>query len=365
MPSAQAEKIPKKRVLWPGCIFGFRRSSFNWVGNGYNDDMIHSEKINQLQHDHNFTVINRKGERRTRLVLVLTFLTMILEITAGVIFGSMALLADGWHMGTHVAAFMITLYAYRYSRKHTHDQTFAFSSGKVGVLGGFASSVALGVVALMMLVESGERILMPRNIQFDQALFVAAFGLFINFICALLLKDSHQHSHSHGHAHDHDHHEHHSDHNLRAAYFHVLADALTSLLAIIALYCGKMYGWHWLDPVMGIVGALIISRWSFSLMKETSPVLLDESIAVKQKTAIKDIIENDADNRIADLHVWRVGPDHFAAIISVVSHHPKQPDYYKALLMQSPSLKRYSGNLRLAHITVEVHQCQDDDCSKG
>ncbi|ESS72543.1 hypothetical protein MGMO_53c00020 [Methyloglobulus morosus KoM1] len=318
---------------------------------------MHTDTLNRLQHDHNYSVINRKGERRTRLVLVLTLLTMILEIAAGMMFGSMALLADGWHMGTHVAAFMITLYAYRYSRRHAHDDKFAFSSGKVGVLGGFASSVALGVVALMMLIESSERILTPRIIQFDHALLVAGFGLFINFVCALLLKDSHQHGHSHEHGHHH-------DHNLKAAYFHVLADALTSVLAIVALYSGKTYGWNWLDPVMGMVGALIISRWSFSLMKETSPVLLDESIAVKQKTAIKDIIESDADNRIADLHVWRVGPDHFAAIISVVSHNPKAPDYYKALLMQSQSLKRRGGGLRLGHITVEVHQCQGGGCDE-
>jgi cation diffusion facilitator family transporter len=330
---------------------------------------MHTETLNRLQHDHNFAIINRKGERRTRLVLVLTLLTMILEIGTGMIFGSMALLADGWHMGTHVAAFMITLYAYRYSRAHAHDQTFAFSSGKVGVLGGFASSVALGVVALMMAIESGERLLAPRFIQFDHALMVAGFGLFINFVCALLLKDSHQHRHSHSHVHghghdhhDHAHHEHHSDHNLRAAYFHVLADALTSVLAIIALFSGKIYGWNWLDPVMGIVGALIISRWSFALMKETSPILLDESIALKHKTAIKDIIENDADNRIADLHVWRIGPDHFAAIISVVSHQPKAPEYYKALLLQPQNLKRYGDGLRLAHITVEVHHCQVEGC---
>lgn len=343
--------------MLPGYTFGF--SEYLQAFNKTLDKIMHTDTLNRLQHDHNFAVINRKGERRTRLVLVLTLLTMILEISTGMIFGSMALLADGWHMGTHVAAFMITLYAYSYSRRHAHDQTFAFSSGKVGVLGGFASSVALGVVALMMLVESGERLLAPRIIQFDHALMVAGFGLFINFVCALLLKDSHQHGHSHDHAHGH---AHHHDHNLKAAYFHVLADALTSVLAIIALYSGKQYGWNWLDPVMGIVGALIISRWSFSLMKETSPVLLDESIALKHKTAIKDIIENDADNRIADLHVWRVGPDHFAAIISVVSHHPKAPDYYKALLMQSQSLKRYGGGLRLAHITVEVHQCRGEGC---
>jgi cation diffusion facilitator family transporter len=320
---------------------------------------MHTETLNRIQHDHNFAIINRKGERRMRLVLVLTLFTMILEIIAGVVFGSMALLADGWHMGTHVAAFMITLYAYRYSRRHAHDDKFAFSSGKVGVLGGFASSVALGVVALMMLIESGERLLTPRIIQFDHALLVAGFGLFINFVSALLLKDSHQHSHSHEHVHDK--HDHHHDHNLRAAYFHVLADALTSVLAILALTFGKVYGWNWLDPCMGIVGALIITRWSFSLMKESSPVLLDESIAVKHKTAIKDVIESDSDNRIADLHVWRVSPDHFAVILSVVSHQPKAPDYYKTLLMDSQSLTRFKG-LRLDHITVEVHQCQTESC---
>lgn len=324
--------------------------------------MMHTETLNRLRHDHNFAVINRKGERRTRLVLVLTLLTMILEIIAGVLFGSMALLADGWHMGTHVAAFMITLYAYRYSRRHAHDQTFAFSSGKVGVLGGFASCVALGVVALMMLIESGERILSPRIIQFDHALMVAGFGLFINFVCAMLLKDSHQHGHSHDHDKGRSHHEHHHDHNLKAAYFHVLADALTSVLAIIALYSGKYYGWNWLDPVMGIVGALVISKWSFSLMKETSPILLDESIALKHKAAIKEIIEDDADNRVADLHVWRLGADHFAAIIAVVSHHPQPPEHYKALLANAQTRQQHGGSPRLAHITVEVHQCQDDEC---
>ncbi len=319
---------------------------------------MHTDTLNRLQHDHQFAFINKKGERRTRLVLVLTLLTMILEISTGMMFGSMALLADGWHMGTHVAAFMITLYAYRYSRRHAHDEKFAFSSGKVGVLGGFASSVALGVVALMMLIESGERMFTPRLIQFDHALMVAGFGLLINFVCALLLRDSH---HDH-HGHTRDEHEHHHDHNLKAAYFHVLADALTSMLAIIALYSGKYYGWHWLDPAMGILGAMIITRWSISLMKETSPVLLDESIALKHKTAIKDIIESDADNRIADLHVWRVGPDHFAVILTVVSHQPKQPDYYKALLMQSLNLKPSKSVFRLAHITVEVHECREKNC---
>lgn len=312
---------------------------------------MHAHTLDLLKHEHDFSAINRKGERRTKLVLVLTFLTMILEITAGNLFGSMALLADGWHMGTHVAAFMITLIAYRYSRVHAHDQTFAFSPAKVGVLGGYTSSVALGIVALIMVIESGQRIVNPHIIHFDEAIAVAGFGLLINLISALLLKDSH-HDHVHGHAHH--------DHNLKAAYLHVLADALTSVLAIIALVLGKYYNWNWLDPVMGIVGALIIIQWSYSLMKETSPVLLDESIALKYKVAIKEKIESDADNRISDLHIWRVGPGHFAIIISLVSHNPKAPEYYKELLKEF----RYGGISKLSHITVEVNRCSGDFCIK-
>ena len=322
---------------------------------------MHARILNDLQHEHDFAVAHGKGERRTKLVLVLTFLTMVLEITAGYLFGSMALLADGWHMGTHVAAFAITLFAYRYSRIHAHDDTFAFSPGKVAVLGGFTSSVALGIVASLMMVESGERLFTPHVIHFDEAIAVAGFGLLINLISALLLRDHHHHhspkpknkagdkaKESHHHGHDHAH-----DHNLKAAYLHVLADALTSVLAIIALAFGKYYGWNWLDPVMGLVGGLVITRWAVVLIKETSPVLLDESIDLDYKMAIKERIEGDADNRISDLHVWRVGPGHFAVIISLVSHTPQAPDYYKALL------KDFHG---LSHITVEVHQCLDETC---
>lgn len=313
---------------------------------------MHAHTLSLLKHEHDFSVINKKGEQRTKQVLVLTFLTMVLEITAGVLFGSMALLADGWHMGTHVAAFMIAIIAYRYSRVHAHDQTFAFSVGKVGVLGGYTSSVVLGVVALIMLIESGQRIVHPHIIRFDEAITVAGFGLFINLVCALLLKD-HQHDHTHDHNHAH-------DHNLKAAYLHVLADALTSVLAIIALVLGKYYGWSWLDPVMGIVGALIITHWSYSLMKETSPVLLDESIALKHTLAIKEKIESDADNRISDLHIWRVGSNHFAIIVSIVSHNPKAPEYYKELLNEF----RGEGINKLSHITVEVNRCTGDLCIK-
>jgi len=316
---------------------------------------MHTHTLSLLKHEHDFSAINRKGERRTKQVLVLTFLTMALEITAGILFGSMALLADGWHMGTHVAAFMITIIAYRYSRIHAHDQTFAFSSGKVGVLGGYTSSVVLGVVALIMLIESGQRIVNPHLIHFDEAIAVAGFGLFINLICALLLRDHHHHHHD---DHDHDH-AHHHDHNLKAAYLHVLADALTSVLAIVALVLGKYYGWNWLDPVMGIVGALIITQWSYSLVKETSPLLLDESIALKYKLAIKEKIESDADNRISDLHIWRVSPGHFAIIISLVSHNPKAPEYYKDLLKEFRGL---GGMNKLSHITIEVNKCTGDFC---
>lgn len=314
---------------------------------------MHTHTLSLLKHEHDFSAINRKGERRTKQVLVLTFLTMALEITAGILFGSMALLADGWHMGTHVAAFMITIIAYRYSRIHAHDQTFAFSSGKVGVLGGYTSSVVLGVVALIMLIESGQRIVNPHLIHFDEAIAVAGFGLFINLICALLLRDHHHHHDDHDHAH------HHHDHNLKAAYLHVLADALTSVLAIVALVLGKYYGWNWLDPVMGIVGALIITQWSYSLVKETSPLLLDESIALKYKLAIKEKIESDADNRISDLHIWRVSPGHFAIIISLVSHNPKAPEYYKDLLKEFRGL---GGMNKLSHITIEVNKCTGDFC---
>ncbi|MGZ8165445.1 MAG: CDF family Co(II)/Ni(II) efflux transporter DmeF [Methylobacter sp.] len=317
---------------------------------------MHARVLNLLKHDHDFAVINKKGERRTRLVLILTFFTMMLEVTTGIMYGSMALLADGWHMGTHVAAFMITSFAYRYSRLHAHDQTFAFSTGKVGVLGGFASSVVLSMVAFMMLVESGERMLNPHVILFNEAIAVASFGLLINLVSALLLKDPQHHRHNHLH-HDH---LHHHDHNLKAAYFHVLADALTSVLAIIALVLGKYHGWNWLDPVMGMVGALIITHWSFTMIKETSPVLLDESIDINYKMAIKEKIESDADNRISDLHIWRVGPNHFALIISLVSHNPKAPEYYKALLNNFQSL---DGLNKLSHITIEVNQCFGDTCS--
>ena len=309
---------------------------------------MHEHSLEKWQHNHDFAVKNEKGERRTLYVLILTAITMVVEIIAGSVYGSMALLADGWHMGTHVAAFMITIFAYRFSRKHADNPAFAFGTGKVNVLGGFASAVALAVVALVMLIESLNRIVDPHVIAFNQAIAVACIGLFINLISAFILKDDHSHHHHHGHEH-----EHHHDHNLRAAYLHVIADAMTSVLAIIALVSGKYLGWNWLDPVMGIVGAIIITRWSYGLLKQTGPILLDGSIEEKYQRAVKETIEKDADNLITDIHIWKVGANHYAAIISLVTHHPQSTDHYKTLLR---------GFHKLSHITIEVNKCDDEAC---
>ena len=310
---------------------------------------MHSYTIEKLQHSHSFSSSNERGERRTRYVLLLTAVTMVVEIVAGSLYGSMALLADGWHMGTHVAAFMIAIFAYQYANKHAENPAYSFGTGKVSVLGGFASAVTLTVVALVMLLESVQRIIDPHPIQFNEAIAVASLGLFINVVSALLLKDD-DHHHHHDHHHDHQHH----DHNLRAAYFHVLADALTSLLAIVALVSGKYFGWNWMDPVMGIVGAIIITRWSYGLVKQSAPILLDASIDEKYQTAIKTAIERDADNRISDMHVWRVGANHYAAVISLVTHDPQSTEHYKQLLQEFK---------QLAHVTVEVNLCAGMPCS--
>ena len=310
---------------------------------------MHIKTLENLQHKHNYSIKNEKGERRTKYVLILTAITMIVEIIAGSVYGSMALLADGWHMGTHVAAFMITIFAYQYARKHANNPEFAFGTGKVNVLGGFASAIALAVVALVMLIESMQRIIEPHDIYFNEAIIVACVGLFINIISAFLLKDDHHHHHGHDHNH-----EHHHDHNLQAAYMHVLADAMTSVLAIVALLSGKYFGWNSLDPIMGIVGAIIITRWSYGLIKQTSPTLLDASIEQDYQTKIKEAIEKESDNRISDIHVWRVGANDYAAIISIVTHFPNAAEHYKELL---------SDFHKISHLTIEVNKCKDESCA--
>ncbi|MDF9389862.1 MULTISPECIES: CDF family Co(II)/Ni(II) efflux transporter DmeF [Vibrio] len=288
------------------------------------------------EHRHNFIASADQNEKRTFYVLLLTLVTMIAEIIAGTIFGSMALLADGWHMGTHAAAFCITLFAYRYARKHAHSEKFSFGTGKVSVLGGYTSAIALGIVALLMVVESVHRLFNPEAIQFNEAIIVAIIGLLVNLVSMLLLHDNHHHDHNHDH--------HHHDHNLRAAYLHVLADALTSLLAIVALLFGKYYGWNWLDSVVGIVGATVIAKWTIGLIKQTSPILLDESIEQPYRRLIEE--ELAAFAVIKDLHIWKISGHHYSAAIILESHVDKTVAEYKQILAKFD---------KIHHLTLEVH----------
>ena len=306
---------------------------------------MHDHDISSWRHTHDFGGHSGRAETSTRRVIALTAVMMVVEIVTGTASGSMALLADGWHMATHVAAFGITLFAYRYARLHAANPRFSFGTGKVGVLGGFASAVALAVVAFMMAVESGMRLIDPQAIHYTEAIGVAVAGLVVNLVCGAML---HDHHHEHEHEHDHEHGQ--QDHNLRAAYFHVLADALTSLFAIVALVAGKYVGWAWLDPAVGILGALVIARWAWGLLRDTGHILLDAAADEETRTAITRAIESDADNRIADLHVWQLGPRQYAASLSLVTHQPRPPQHYKALLREIPLL---------AHVVVEVNRCCD------
>jgi cation diffusion facilitator family transporter len=312
---------------------------------------MHIHNLDKWRHGHNFFVPREQSEKNTFMVMSLTAITMVIEIIAGIVFGSMALLADGWHMGTHVAAFLITLFAYRYSRKNANNPDFSFGTGKINVLGGFASAVALAVVALMMAVESVGRFFSPVEIHYGQSILVAVVGLTVNVVSAFLLNANHGHDHHHGHSHGHEHH--HEDHNLKAAYFHVLADALTSVLAIIALLFGSLFGWWVLDPLMGIVGALVITRWAWGLLKESSAILLDAGVKSEVRDEIRELIEADADNRITDLHVWKIGPQHLAVLLTLVTHHPRSASEYKQLLASLYQIK---------HISIEVINCGDKPC---
>ncbi|MGB3225664.1 MAG: CDF family Co(II)/Ni(II) efflux transporter DmeF [Desulforhopalus sp.] len=308
---------------------------------------MHIHTLDRWKHNHDFALTHEKGEARTKQVLVITVIAMIVEIVAGTLFSSMALLADGWHMGTHAAAFTITIFAYHYSRKHLANREFTFGTGKVSILGGYSSAITLAVIALFIGVESVTRLIQPREIHFNEAIAVAVLGLMVNLFCAYLLQGHHAHTHDQGH--DHSHH----DHNLRGAYLHVLADALTSVLAIVALSFGKIFGWGWLDPVMGIVGALVITRWSYGLLKDTSAILLDRNIEEEHTQLIQQKIESVSDNRVSDIHVWKVGPIDYAAIISLVTHYPQPNEYYKDLLKEFKEL---------SHVTIEVNPCNEEPC---
>jgi cation diffusion facilitator family transporter len=312
--------------------------------------------LDHLRHDHVYLGRDHdRNARRTLWVVALTAAMMVAEVVAGVLYGSMALLADGVHMATHAGALAVAALAYGYARRHARDPRFSFGTGKVGDLAGFASALVLGVISLGIAVESVQRLMRPTDVAFDQAIVVAIIGLVVNLASAALLsgghhhQDHHHHGHDHHDHHDHDHHDHDRpagasrDNNLRAAYLHVLADALTSVLAIAALLAGRFAGWVWLDPLMGVVGAIVIARWSWSLMRDTAGVLLDTA----DPNLVKEIteqLESSGDSRIVDLHVWRIGPDAHAAIISVAT---------------GVDLAELRDRLKpvheLAHVTIERH----------
>jgi cation diffusion facilitator family transporter len=303
---------------------------------------MHTQRLDWWQHEHVFGQDQVKaGERRTLLVVVLTAVMMAVEIAAGLAFGSMALLADGLHMASHATALGISVFAYVYARRLAGHPRYSFGTGKVNALAGFASAVLLVIFAAAMAWESVDRLIAPVPIALNQALVVAVAGLLVNGASAWILAAP-------GH-HDHGHHRHRHDHNLRAAYLHVLADALTSLLAIFALLAAKFFAATWLDPVMGVVGAALVTRWSLGLLRETSRVLLDVQLPGGATERLRQAIEAQGGDRVADLHLWSIGPDIQAAAIVVVSDEPQSPDHYRRLI---------PADLHVVHATVEVQRCR-------
>lgn len=321
-----------------------------------------SADIAQWRHSHNFVIDSSVAERRTRLVIALTATMMVVEIAGGLLFHSMAVLADGWHMGTHVSAFLIAAIAYHFTRTHSENPRFTFGTGKIGVLGGFASAVVLSVVAFLMAGECVYHFLVPLPIRFTEAIGIACVALTVNLVSAFLLNVDHGHhhpghGHEHGgHAHDHPHghgHSHGVDLNLRAAYLHVLADAMTTLAAIVALLAGKFFGWSWLDPVVGLVGSAVVFSWALSLLRATSGILLDrvpDSSDLPQ--VIRSAVESDGDSALTDLHIWQVSAGKFAAIVSIAGNHPKPAEAYREMFREHEEL---------VHVTVEVRQCREDE----
>lgn len=318
---------------------------------------MHSQSVDRWTHDHVFLgAKHAQNERRTWFVVILTVVMMVAEIVAGSIFGSMALLADGWHMGTHAAALGIAGGAYLFARRHTGNERFSFGTGKFGDLAAFSSALILGFIAVQIAYESVLRLMSPVPIVYGEAIAVAVLGLIVNVVSAFLLRDSHDHHHGHGHGHahthdhdhgDHDHSRHHRDNNFRAAYVHVLADAATSVLAIAALTLAMHTGWAWADPAVGLVGSVVIASWAYTLIRDAGSVLLDASADRKLERTIRARLEAGED-RITDLHVWQVGPGHCAAVISLVSNAPLQPAAYK---------ERLHDLKALSHVTVEVERC--------
>jgi cation diffusion facilitator family transporter len=300
-------------------------------------------------HDHVFLGASHdENARRTLWVVALTVLMMIGEIAAGYITGSMALLADGFHMATHAGALGIAAAAYGYAKRHASSQRYSFGTGKVGDLGGFASALILGMVSLGIAIESVIRLLQPTDVQFGTATLIAIAGLIVNIISALLLGHGHHHGHSHEHDHhDHGHAHHGDDNNLKSAYAHVVADALTSVLAIAALLAGRYLGWVWLDPAIGLVGAVVIARWAWTLMGVTASVLLDQT-DTHVAEEIRELVEKPGDATITDLHVWRVGPQAHAAIVSVLGEPTTSADGIRERLKPVHEVSHLTVEFRLA-----------------
>jgi cation diffusion facilitator family transporter len=311
---------------------------------------MHTDKLSDWSHDHVFDAGNLGAERGTRLVMWITAAMMVVEIVAGWWFNSMALLADGWHMSSHTVAIGLSAFAYAAARRYAHDPRFAFGTWKIEILGGFASAIFLLGVAALMVVGSVERVLSPEPIHYQEAIFVAILGLVVNVVCALILGKAHDH-HDDGHDH-HAHGDHGHDLNLRSAYVHVLADAATSVLAIVALAGGLLYGWSWLDPVMGIVGATLVAIWAKGLLVDTGKVLLDREMDAPVVEEIREVVETGPEQGgtlIVDLHVWRVGKAAYSCAISVVTHDPE--------LTPAQLRERLAIHEEIVHTTIEIQLC--------
>ncbi len=332
---------------------------------------MHTESIAQWQHTHIFGQDKiRSGERRTLVVIIITALMMVAEIAAGLAFGSMALFADGIHMGSHMVGLGISFLAYIYARKYAHSQRFSFGTGKVNALAGYSSAIFLVIIALFMGYESIHRMINPVSIEYNEAIFVTVIGLVVNGASMFVLGErghSHQNSEEHARSHEqaefkHEHEDEHqndhgeythakgTDHNLKSAYLHVLTDALTSILAIIALLGAKYFKLNWMDPLMGIVGAILVIRWSIGLIQGTVNVLLDHQIPLTIQNRIVTILESHKDTKVSDLHIWSIGPGIYSSEIGVVTKYPDSPDVYKALIPEDTGV---------VHSTIEVHLCQD------
>jgi len=310
---------------------------------------MHTHSIDDFRHPHVFLGdSHERNERKTWAVIVICAAMMVAEIVGGVWFGSVALIADGLHMSTHAGALLIAALAYTYSRRYVNDERLTFGTGKFGDLAAFTSAIALAMIALLIGYESMDRFVTPVPIAFNQAIPIAVLGLGVNLLSALLLRDD-DHHHAHDHAHSNGHAHVHRDHNLRAAFVHVLADAAVSVLVIVGLVAGRFFGWIWMDPLMGLVATAVILSWSWTLIRSSGAILLDvcPDPALARKVAVR--LEQGSD-RVSDLHLWRLGPGHLAAVISIVTHDPRSPEQYK---------RRLSGLAGLSHVTIEVVTCRD------